>query len=59
MSKKEYTFDNGRSKVRSCVSRIDKFIVSQDLDTRGERIKAATLVRKLLNHSPLVLTIWG
>jgi endonuclease/exonuclease/phosphatase family metal-dependent hydrolase len=33
MSKKEYTFD----KSRAClvVSRIDKFIVSQDFDTRG------------------------
>jgi predicted ATPase len=35
MSKKEYTFDNGRKGRGSAVSRIDKFLVSQELDTRG------------------------
>jgi len=59
MSKKEYTFDNGRSGMRSVVSHIDKFIVSQDLDTRQWRIEATTSIRKLSDHSPLVLTIWG
>jgi exonuclease III len=57
MSKKEYTFDNGRSGACSAVSRIDKFLVSQDFNTRGGPIEAATSVRKLLDHSPLVLTI--
>jgi hypothetical protein len=53
-------FDNGRSGARSVVSRIDKFIVFQDLDTRGQgRIEAATSGCKLSDHSPLVLTIWG
>jgi len=59
MSKKEYTFDNGRFGVRSAVSRIDKFLVSQESDTRGGRIEAATSIRKLSYHSRLVLTIWG
>jgi hypothetical protein len=35
MSKKEYTFDNGRSRARLGVSCIDKFIVFEDLDTWG------------------------
>jgi len=35
MSKKEYTFNNGNFGVRSAISRIDKFIVFQDLDTMG------------------------
>jgi hypothetical protein len=39
MCKKDYTFDNGRSRTRSVVSRIDKFIVSQDLDMRGGESK--------------------
>jgi exonuclease III len=38
MSKKEYTFDNGRKGQGSVVSRIDKFLVSQELDARGGRI---------------------
>jgi hypothetical protein len=40
MSKKEYTYDNGRSRARSAVSQIDKFLVSQDIDERGGKIKA-------------------
>jgi hypothetical protein len=59
MSKKEYTFDNGSSGAHSAVSHINKFIVSQDLDTRQWQIEIATSVHKLSNHSPLVLTIWG
>ncbi len=35
MPKKEYTFDNGRARAHSVVSRIDKFLVSQELDTIG------------------------
>jgi exonuclease III len=57
MSKKEYTFDNGRKGQGSAVSRIDKFLVSQELDSRGGRIEAAPSIRKISNHSPLVLTI--
>jgi exonuclease III len=57
MSTKEFTFNNGRSNARSVVSHIDKFLVSQDLDTRGGRIKVTTLVHKRSDHSPLVLTI--
>ncbi len=59
MSKKEYTFDNGRKGQGSAVSRIDKFLVSQELDARGGRIEAAPSMRKISDHSPLVITIWG
>jgi len=60
MSKKEYTFDNGKSGARFAVSCIDKFLVSQDLDTRGAgQIDVVTSICKLSDHSPLVLTIWG
>jgi exonuclease III len=59
MSKKEYTFDNGRKGQGSAVSRIDKFLVSQELDARGGRIEAAPSMRKIFDHSPLVITIWG
>jgi hypothetical protein len=59
MSKKEYTFNNGRKSKGSTVSRIDKFLVSQELDARGGRIEAAPSMRKNFDHSPLVITIWG
>jgi exonuclease III len=59
MSKKEYTFDNGRKGQGSAVSKIDKFLVSQELDARGGRIEAAPSMRKISDHSPLVITIWG
>jgi exonuclease III len=51
MSKKEYTFDNGRKGQGSDVSRIDKFLVSQELDARGGRIEAAPSMRKSSDHS--------
>jgi hypothetical protein len=59
MSAKEFTFNNRRSGVRSVVSRIDKFLVSQDLDSKGRIIEATTSIRKFSDHSPLVLSIWG
>ncbi|CAK9271259.1 unnamed protein product [Sphagnum jensenii] len=59
MSKKDYTFDNGRKGQGSAVSRIDKFLVSQELDSKGGRIEAAPSIRKISDHSPLVITIWG
>lgn len=59
MSKKEYTFDNGRSGAKSAISRIDKFFISQSIDIQGGRIEATTSMRKLSDHSPLVITIWG
>jgi hypothetical protein len=31
----------------------------QELDSRGGRIEAAPSIRKISDHSPLVLTIWG
>ncbi len=59
MLKKEYTFDNGRKGQGSATSRIDKFLVSQELDSKGGRIEAAPSIRKISDHSPLVITIWG
>ncbi len=59
MSKKEFTFDNGRKGQGVVVSRIDKFLVSQELDSRGGRIETAPSIRNISDHSPLVLTIWG
>jgi len=59
MTKKAFTFDNGRKGQGSAISKIDKFLVSQKLDTRGGRIEAAPSIRKISDHSPLVLTVWG
>jgi len=59
MTKKNFTFDNERSRDQSAVSRIDKFLISQDIEERGGRIEAVASIRKLLNHSPLTITIWG
>jgi exonuclease III len=59
MSKKEFTYDNGRKGQGAVVSRIDKFLVSQELDSKGGRIEAAPSIRRISDHSPLVLTIWG
>jgi exonuclease III len=59
LSRKEFTFDNRRSGANSAISKIDKFMISQTLEERGGRIEAAAMVRKLSDHSPLVITIWG
>jgi hypothetical protein len=59
MTTKEFTFDNGKIGPKSAISRIDKFVVSHELDARGRRIEVTTSVRKFSYHSPLVLTIWG
>jgi hypothetical protein len=59
MFAKEFTFDNERSGAHSMVSHIDKFLISQDLDSRGRKIEAAASIQKFLDHSPLVLSIWG
>ncbi|CAK9197252.1 unnamed protein product [Sphagnum jensenii] len=59
MSKKSFTFDNGRSGHQAAVSRIDKFMVSQGIEERGGRIESAVCNRKLLDHSPLTIKIWG
>ncbi len=57
MSKKAYTFDNGRSGASSAVFRIDKFMISQDVDSRGGRIESAISIRKFSDHSPLLISI--
>jgi exonuclease III len=57
MTKKDYTYDNGRVGPRSAVSRIDKFLVSQELESRGGRIETAPSIRRIFDHSPLVMTI--
>jgi endonuclease/exonuclease/phosphatase family metal-dependent hydrolase len=59
MTKKDYTYDNGRVGSRSAISRIDKFIVSQEIDSRRGRIEAPPSIRRISDHSPLVMTIWG
>jgi exonuclease III len=59
LSKKAYTFDNGRSGTSSAISRIDKFMISQSLEERGGHIEVAISVRKFSDHSPLVITVWG
>ncbi len=59
MSNKEYTFDNGRTGPHLAVSKIDKFMISQDIEEKGGRIETAASVRKLSDHSPLVMTVWG
>jgi len=57
LSKKEFNFDDGRAGATLAVSRINRFMVSQTLEARGGKIEAATSVRKLSDHSPLIITI--
>jgi hypothetical protein len=59
LTKKAFIYDNGKTGATSAVSRIDKFMVSQTLEERGGIIEAAASVKKLTDHSPLVITIWG
>jgi hypothetical protein len=59
LSKKEFTFDNGRPGASSAMSKIDKFLVSQSVEERGGRIEAAASVRKLSDHSPFIISVWG
>jgi hypothetical protein len=59
MSKKEYTYDNGRLGATSTVSQINKFMISQAIDERGGKIETTTSVRKLSDHSSLIITVWG
>jgi hypothetical protein len=58
-SEKEFTFDNGRTGRQSTVSRIDKFMVSQTVEERGGRIEVVASMRKLTDHSPVCIKIWG
>jgi hypothetical protein len=58
MSNKAYTFDNRRPRANSTVSKIDKFMVSPDLDSRGGRIESAISIKKFSDHSPLIISIW-
>ncbi len=59
MSTKEFTFNNRRFDTHSMVSRINKFFISQDLDSRGGKIEAAISIQKFSDHSTLVLSICG
>jgi hypothetical protein len=59
MSKKAYTFDNGRSGSGVAISRIDKYMISQGLESRGGRIESVASIKKILDHSPLLISIWG
>jgi hypothetical protein len=59
MSKKAYTFDNGRSGSDAAVSRINKYMISQGLESRGGRIESTASIEKFSDHSPLLISIWG
>jgi hypothetical protein len=59
MSKKAYTFNNGRSGSGTAVSRIDKYMISQGLESRGGRIEFVASIEKFSDHSPLFISIWG
>ncbi|CAK9200167.1 unnamed protein product [Sphagnum troendelagicum] len=59
MSKKSFTFDNRRSGHQAAVSRFDKFMVSHGIKERGGRVESAASIRKLSDHSPLTIKIWG
>ncbi len=59
MKKKDYTYDNERVGSGSAVSRIDKFLVSQEIDSKVGIIEAVPSIRRISDHSPLVMTIWG
>jgi len=59
MSKKSFIFDNGRFRHQAAVSRINKFMVSQGIEERGGRVESAVSIRKLSDHSPLTIKIWG
>jgi len=58
-SEREFTYDNGRAGRNSVIFRIDKFMISQTVEERGGRIEVAALMRKLTDHSPLSIKIWG
>ncbi len=59
MTKKDYTYDNGRVGPGLAIFKIDKFLVSHELESKGGRIEAAPSIRRISDHSPLVMTIWG
>jgi len=58
-SEKEFTYDNGRAGRKSAVSRIDKIMISQTVEERGGRIEFTASMRKLTDHSPVCIKIWG
>ncbi len=43
----------------SVVSRINKLLVSQEIEARGGRIESTPSMRRISDHYPLVMTIWG
>ncbi len=59
LSKTTYTYDNGQQGPPSVQSRIDKFLVSQSVEERGGQIEISPSVRKLSDHLPLTIKIWG
>jgi hypothetical protein len=58
-SQKVFTYDNGRAGSQSALSRINKFMISQTIDERGGKIEVAASMRKLTDHSPVCIKIWG
>jgi exonuclease III len=53
MTKKNFTFNNGRSEAHSALSRIDKFLVSQDIEERGETLGPLASFNYNMGPSPL------
>jgi hypothetical protein len=51
MSKKAYTFDNGKSGSGAAISKIDKYMISQGLKSRGGRIESVASIKKISDHS--------
>jgi endonuclease/exonuclease/phosphatase family metal-dependent hydrolase len=59
LSKKTFTYDNGQQGPSSVLTRIDKFLVSQSVEERGGQIEISPSIRKISDHSPLIIKIWG
>jgi hypothetical protein len=59
LSKKTFTYDNGQQGPSSVLTRIDKFLVSQSVEERGGQIEITPSIRKISDHSPLTIKIWG
>jgi exonuclease III len=57
LSKKTFTYDNGQQGPSSVLTRIDKFLVSQPVEERGGQIEISPSIRKISDHSPLIIKI--
>ncbi len=57
MLNKVFTFDNGRARELSCLSKIDRFYVFNKLAHKGGQYEIMASLPYILDHSPLVLQI--